>query len=181
MSDYTEGPWDFWNCGGSQIDVAIGPVVGGLAVAQIVTSNAHGIHTAETMARGQANARLLIAAPMMAKALKGMLDVFGDEFGVGESETVDLARSIYAEAMGIPRVADALKGLLDECSKIYDKDLEIFSECRDVLGYGVEKEILKYLGEIIELFGGAAAINKSEAFNFASATFAKAVDLKLYE
>lgn len=181
MSDYTEGPWDFWNCGGSQIDVAIGPVVGGLAVAQIVTSNAHGIHTAETMARGQANARLLIAAPMMVKALKGMLDMFGDNFAIGDSVVVDEARSIYAEAMGIPRVADALKGLLDECFQTYDEDLEIFSECHEILRRGEEEEILKCLGDMLNVFGGAAAINKSEAFNFAFATFAKAVDLKLYE
>lgn len=56
---FTADSWAVWNYGESAIDVAVGPVVGGVAVAQITTANGHGIHTAETMGLGQANARLI--------------------------------------------------------------------------------------------------------------------------
>lgn len=55
---FTAGTWAVWNYGKSAIDAA-GPVVGGVAVAQITTANGHGVHTAETMELGQANARLI--------------------------------------------------------------------------------------------------------------------------
>lgn len=57
----TPGPWNVWNFSDSQIDVAIGPEASGVAVAQIVTTNAHGIATDQTMATGQANARHIVA------------------------------------------------------------------------------------------------------------------------
>lgn len=66
----TPGPWSVWNFSDSQIDVAIGPEAGGVAVAQIVTTNAHGIATDQSMATGQANAALLAAAPELLEYLQ---------------------------------------------------------------------------------------------------------------
>lgn len=48
----------------------------------------------------KANARLLAAAPELLAALKGMLEVFGDEFGIGDSSVCDDARAAIAKATG---------------------------------------------------------------------------------
>ena len=48
----------------------------------------------------QANARLIAAAPELLAALKGMLEVFGDEFGIGDSSVCDDARAAIAKAEG---------------------------------------------------------------------------------
>ena len=48
-----------------------------------------------------ANARLIAAAPELLEALKGMLEVFGDEFGMDTSATVDYARHAIAKATGM--------------------------------------------------------------------------------
>lgn len=56
----------------------------------------HGVD-AEVM---KANAALIAAAPELLGALKGMIEVFGDEFGMGESETVDRAMAAIAKAEG---------------------------------------------------------------------------------
>lgn len=45
-------------------------------------------------------ARLIAAAPELLEALEGMLEVFGDEFGAGESDTCDAARAAIAKARG---------------------------------------------------------------------------------
>jgi hypothetical protein len=67
---HTPGPWEIFQFGEpSEIDVAVGPVAGGVAVAQIVTANGQGINTREAIERGAANARLIAAAPDMLKAL----------------------------------------------------------------------------------------------------------------
>ena len=96
----TPGPWSVWNFSDSQIDVAIGPEAGGVAVAQIVTTNAHGIATDQTMATGQANAALLAAAPELLEALlvahKRITEdrasyVWGAELPDGSMDTKDAA------------------------------------------------------------------------------------------
>ena len=46
----------------------------------------------------EANARLIAAAPELLDALKGMLEVFGDEFGMGNSSVCDDARAAITKA-----------------------------------------------------------------------------------
>ena len=46
----------------------------------------------------EANARLIAAAPDLLDALKGMLEVFGDEFGMGDSSVCDDARAAISKA-----------------------------------------------------------------------------------
>ena len=70
MSAYTPGPWSIWNFSDDPRHVAVGPDAGGLAVADVVACNAHGCYTAETESRGQANARLIAAAPELLQALR---------------------------------------------------------------------------------------------------------------
>ena len=48
----------------------------------------------------EANARLIAAAPELLDALKGMLEVFGDEFGMGNSSVCDDARAAIAKVEG---------------------------------------------------------------------------------
>ena len=54
----------------------------------------------EALHEMQANAALLAAAPELLDALRGMLEVFGDEFGIGSSDTCDAARAAIAKAEG---------------------------------------------------------------------------------
>jgi predicted HD phosphohydrolase len=68
---HTPGPWSTWEFDARSI--AVGPDAGGLAVAEIVSTNAHGITTAQTEERGAANARLIAAAPDLLHALRLML------------------------------------------------------------------------------------------------------------
>ena len=67
---HTPGPWSVWNFSDSEIDVAIGPDVGGVAVAQVVTTNARGIATDQTRDTAQANAALMAAAPELLEYLQ---------------------------------------------------------------------------------------------------------------
>jgi len=62
---HTPGPWSVWNYGESAIDVAVGPIKGGVAVAQIVCTDAHGIATPDAMSAGEANAALIASAPAL--------------------------------------------------------------------------------------------------------------------
>lgn len=70
----TPGPWAVWNFADDPRHVAVGPEAGGLAVADVVACNAHGCYTAATEERGQANARLIAAAPAMLAALRGLAE-----------------------------------------------------------------------------------------------------------
>lgn len=66
---HTPGPWNVWGIPG-EIDLAVGPVEGGIAVAQVVTTNAHGFATERTTTTGAANAALIAAAPDLLAALQ---------------------------------------------------------------------------------------------------------------
>jgi len=65
----TPGPWEIWGNVG-EMDLAVGPVAGGVAVAQIVTVNGIGIMSEESAQLGAANARLIAAAPALLAALE---------------------------------------------------------------------------------------------------------------
>lgn len=78
MSAHTSGPWSIWNFSDDPRHVAVGPDAGGLAVADVVACNAHGCYTVETESRGQANARLIAAAPELLTCLLDVLDANGD-------------------------------------------------------------------------------------------------------
>ena len=69
---HTPGPWEIWGNLG-EMDLAVGPVAGGVAVAQIVTVNGIGIMDGETAQLGAANARLIAAAPALLAALESMV------------------------------------------------------------------------------------------------------------
>ena len=56
------------------------------------------ILSAARLINQEANARLIVAAPCLLDALKGMLEVFGDEFGMGNSSVCDDARAAIAKA-----------------------------------------------------------------------------------
>jgi hypothetical protein len=71
--NHTPGPWSVWNYGESAIDLAVGPQIGGIAVAQIVTAQANGIATPDSMGTGNANAKLIASAPELLKALVTLL------------------------------------------------------------------------------------------------------------
>ena len=88
---HTPGPWRIGTAppNGEQ---AIG-TIRGMMVA--VATTGVGMEK-ETLA----NARLIAAAPELLDALQGMLEVFGDEFGIGSSETCDAARAAVAKATG---------------------------------------------------------------------------------
>ena len=63
------GPWEIWGNIG-EMDLAVGPVAGGVAVAQIVTVDGIGIMSEESAQIGAANARLIAAAPALLAALE---------------------------------------------------------------------------------------------------------------
>ncbi len=46
------------------------------------------------------DAHLIAAAPELLAALKGMIEVFGDKFGMGDSSVCDDARAAIAKATG---------------------------------------------------------------------------------
>ena len=94
--EFTAGPWEIWSYGESLIDVAVGPVAGGLAVAQITTATAHGIHTAKAMELGQANARLIAQSPNLVEAVERLLN----ELGSSESDAAEFSRAILLKIEG---------------------------------------------------------------------------------
>ena len=56
------------------------------------------ILSAARLINQEANARLIATAPELLDALKGMLEVFGDEFGMGNSSVCDDARAAITKA-----------------------------------------------------------------------------------
>ena len=94
--EFTAGPWEIWSYGESLIDVAVGPVAGGLAVAQITTANGHGIHTDQAMKQGQANARLIAQSPKLVEAVERLLT----ELGSSESDAVAFSRAVLLKIEG---------------------------------------------------------------------------------
>ena len=71
---HTPGPWEVWREPGIETrDLSVGPVNGGISVADIVTTNAHGIATAESISTGHANANLIAAAPELLEACEAAL------------------------------------------------------------------------------------------------------------
>lgn len=56
------------------------------------------ILSAARLINQEANARLIAASPELLDALKGMLEVFGDEFGMGNSSVCDDARAAITKA-----------------------------------------------------------------------------------
>ena len=58
------------------------------------------ILSAARLINQEANACLIAASPELLDALKGMLEVFGDEFGMGNSSVCDDARAAIAKATG---------------------------------------------------------------------------------
>lgn len=98
---HTTGPWTVWNFSDDPRHVAVGPEAGGLAVADVVACNAHGCYTAATEARGQANARLIAAAPAMLAALQDLADAV-ERFTASPQDWPELAaaRAAIIKAMG---------------------------------------------------------------------------------
>ena len=82
---HTPGPWKI-DYGYNRIINFIGPCVpdqyAGSSWLQVTEANAH----------------LIAAAPDLLDALKGMLEVFGDEFGMGDSSVCDDARAAISKA-----------------------------------------------------------------------------------
>lgn len=95
---HTPGPWEVWADPGIETrDVFVVPVAGGVVVADIVTVNAHGIATEQTISTGHANARLIAAAPELLEACEAALlrdDIASDELG-------DALRAAVAKAKGV--------------------------------------------------------------------------------
>lgn len=96
--NHTPGPWSAWNFNDDPRHVAVGPEAGGLAVADIVACNAHGCYTAETEAKGIANARLIAASPELLDALEMALDA--SENCINDKSWEDAARAAIARAKG---------------------------------------------------------------------------------
>jgi len=70
-SEITPGPWEIWGTPGEK-SLDIGPVAGGVAVCQIVTTDGEGRFTEDTANRGAANARAIAALPDLIAALENL-------------------------------------------------------------------------------------------------------------
>ena len=106
MNTHTPGPWSVWKF--DEISLAVGPVEGGLAVAEVVNCNAHGIRTKETEERGEANASLIAAAPDLMEVLTKIVnqasglhvDSCGQPMKKVRVALLDQARAALAKAEG---------------------------------------------------------------------------------
>lgn len=104
-SQSTPGPWSVWTFGESAIDLAVGPQAGGVAVCQIVTTQANGIATPEAQETGAANARLIASAPALLEALKQIIEAADDPDNGKDRDLVEMidwdqARAAIAQAEG---------------------------------------------------------------------------------
>jgi hypothetical protein len=100
---HTPGPWEVWGEPGIETrDLSVGPVNGGIAVADIVTTNAHGIATAESISTGHVNANLIAAAPEMLTALEAIVNCLSSIGHAGEvwDSELAVARAAIAKAKG---------------------------------------------------------------------------------
>ncbi len=57
---HTPGPWEQW---GEGKEIGIGPAAGGVAVCDVTTTTGEGFYRPHSAAQGEANARLIAAAP----------------------------------------------------------------------------------------------------------------------
>ncbi len=67
--EITPGPWEIWGNPGEK-DLSVGPVAGGVAIAQIVTTTGEGFFNEDTANRAAANARAIAALPDLLAALE---------------------------------------------------------------------------------------------------------------
>ena len=105
MSAHTPGPWSIWNFSDDPRHVAVGPDAGGLAIADVVACNAHGCYTAETESRGQANARLIAAAPDLLAALQMVDRIWSNDqtANLDPESPLAIVRAAIAKATGEKR------------------------------------------------------------------------------
>lgn len=104
-TSHTPGPWSVWTFADSDgaddaRHVAVGPVAGGLAVADVVACNAHGTYTAATEAQGRANAALIAAAPDLLAALQWALSQIEDDLDLDHQAALQAAHAAVARATG---------------------------------------------------------------------------------
>lgn len=101
-TQHTPGPWELWNHAETD-QIAVGPKIGGVAVADVCIANGQGIVTHSTIDRGQANARLIAAAPELLAALEILLPIVESLVLDGEKEhfqAQEEARAAIAKAKG---------------------------------------------------------------------------------
>ena len=110
--EHTPEPWQVWKFTDCEADLAVGPVAGGLAVCEVVTSEATGIRTPASVARGLANAALIAAAPRMLRLLRHV----GFTLNMGDCDHADFADSacdcmdhLWLKAEEIREILKALK------------------------------------------------------------------------
>lgn len=96
IKKHTPGPWVVEDIRQSRVEIA---TADNELIADVFSVWSSDETTAEEAKEvGLKNANLIAATPDLLGALRGMVEVFGDEFGMGESETVDRARAAIAKA-----------------------------------------------------------------------------------
>lgn len=68
-NNITPGPWEIWGTPGEK-PLSVGPVAGGVAVCEIVTTTGEGFFNEDSAARGAANARAIAALPDLLACLE---------------------------------------------------------------------------------------------------------------
>ena len=71
-AQHTPGPWEKWPDSDSD-SLAVGPVAGGVAVCQIVTTDGQGLTHRGTLETAAANAALIASAPELLAALQNLV------------------------------------------------------------------------------------------------------------
>lgn len=99
---HTSGPWiadknwlgiDTYGDGNS---IPVFPQGGGVAICDVVTVTGEGLSRPDVQARGEANAKLIAAAPDMFDALQAIIDAFGDQ----DSLLIDQCKTALYKAKG---------------------------------------------------------------------------------